>query len=321
MVAIQSAMRTVISTDMKSLPLHLLRCPTTGAPLSYEGKELCAAGGPRYVINAAGIPLFAQTNIADDARRQQAHYDAIARAYEENLQYVHTRAYLEYLDNALFSAIGPAPLGTMAEICCGTGAAVKLFSGRYDQVVGVDISAAMLERAAQENAAERATFIQGDATRLPLSEGAFDTVVMLGGIHHINDRGRLFAEVARILKPNGRFIFREPVSDFFLWRWLRALIYRLSPMLDSKTERPLLWNDTVPVLRTAGLDLNYWSTHGFLGFCIFMNSDVLLFNRLFRFVPGIAALTRAAARFDAFILRLPGMSHVGLQVIGIARKN
>jgi hypothetical protein len=51
-----------------------------------------------------------------------------------------------------------------------------------------------------------------------------------------------------------------------------------------------------------------------------MNSDVLVFNRLFRFVPGIAALTRLSTRLDAWTSSLPGLARAGLQVIGVAEK-
>ena len=143
---------------------------------------------------------------------------------------------------------------------------------------------------------------------------------MLGGVHHVRDRDALFSEVARVLRPGGRFIYREPVSDFFLWRWARAVIYRLSPSLDHTTERPLLHEETVPVLERAGLVSRRWSTAGFLGFCVFMNSDVLVFNRLFRFIPGIRAITRATANLDDQLVKLPGFARSGLQVVGIAEK-
>ena len=149
---------------------------------------------------------------------------------------------------------------------------------------------------------------------------SFDSVFMLGGIHHVNDRNRLFGEISRVLKPGGMFYFREPVSDFALWRWIRAVIYRVSPALDSETERPLRNSDTVPVLEEAGLKPIAWRTHGFLGFCVFMNSDVLVFNRFFRFLPGIRVLTRYSARVDEWILHLPGLGRAGLQVVGVAQK-
>jgi hypothetical protein len=123
-----------------------------------------------------------------------------------------------------------------------------------------------------------------------------------------------------VLKPGGRLIFREPTSDFVLWRAVRAVVYRLSPMLDAATERPLIYAETVPVLQQAGFCSELYETHGFLGFCLFMNSDVLIFNRLFRFIPGIRALVRSAVRLDRLLLRASPLRFAGLQVIGVAVK-
>ena len=299
----------------------LLRCPETGAPLDLRCDQLKARGQDRvYPISPTGIPLFAERFCSPDARAQQAHYEAIAKIYVENLAYPHTQEYMAYLDRALFKALAEERLGVVAEICCGRAEAFQLLHERIERGIGVDISVSMLEAAQRDCDAPQLAFVQGDATSLPLASNSFDNVFMLGGIHHVNDRAALFAEVARILKPGGRFYFREPVSDFVVWRALRAIIYRVSPTLDHKTERPLLWRETVPVLEQAGLACEHWTTHGFLGFCIFMNSDVLVFNRLFRYLPGIRALTRLAARIDAAILSLPFMRYAGLQVVGAARK-
>ena len=186
--------------------------------------------------------------------------------------------------------------------------------------VGVDISVSMLEVARQKFPQPHFLFVQGDATQLPLQTGQFDSVFMLGGIHHVNQRRQLFAEIFRILKPGGQFYWREPVSDFFLWRWLRAIIYRLSPTLDSDTERPLLYSETVTPLEQTGLSLKVWQTYGFVGYCLLMNSDVLIFNRLFRFLPGIRPLTRMMTKVDDLTVNIPGLTGSGLIVIGMAEK-
>lgn len=302
------------------LPLDLLRCPLTNGTLSVEAEFLQSATGHRYPMTASGIPLFAQQFASNDARMQQAHYEKIAAAYVENLSYPHTQEYAAYLDRMLIDAVGPGDLGQVAEICCGHGEACRLFDGRIGRGIGVDVSLAMLEEAQRQTLRSSITFAQGDAIQLPLASNVFDAVFMLGGIHHVNDREKLFSEVARILRPGGRFWFREPADDFWVWRAIRKIVYRLSPALDHEHEHPLRRNQTIQSLERAGLYPRLWSTHGFFGFCIFMNSDVLVFNRLFRFLPGIRPLTRACASIDKLLLNLPGLRNAGLQVIGLAEK-
>ncbi len=301
--------------------LDILRCPATGAALSQSGFSLSSSDGThRYRVTETGIPLFAESLLSADADVQRDHYNKVAAAYTANLEYPHTKEYIAYLDRAVLDAIGDGELGTVAELCCGRGEAPALLGARIRRYVGVDISENMLEAARALHDRPNAIFVQGDATRTPIASGSIDTVVMLGGIHHVPDRTALFAEIARILKHGGRLIYREPVSDFFVWRALRAVIYKWSPMLNGETERPLLYEETVPVLERAGMRSVRYQTHGLFGFCLFMNSDVLFFNRLFRFVPGIRPMTRASARLDETLLRLPGLSRAGLQVVGIAIK-
>ena len=301
--------------------VDLLRCPVSGLALEQRGAMLVTSDGQhRYRISETGIALFAEQICSQDAKAQQQHYDKVADAYVTNLAYPHTQEYVAYLDRALLELVRPDTLAAVAEICCGLGEAFHLLGDAVGRGVGVDISVSMLEAARAELSADLHCLVQGDATCLPLADASFDSVFMLGGIHHVNDRQALFAEIARVLKPGGRFYFREPVSDLFLWRWIRAIVYRLSPALDHATERPLLHAETIPVLERCGLDCESWSTHGFLGFCVFMNSDVLVFNRLFRFVPGIRWLARASTRLDRWILSIPGLARAGLQVVGVAVK-
>jgi hypothetical protein len=51
-----------------------------------------------------------------------------------------------------------------------------------------------------------------------------------------------------------------------------------------------------------------------------MNRDVPIFNRAFRFAPGIRHVTRSFAEFDNWLLNLPRMHGAGLQVVGKAEK-
>lgn len=303
--------------------LDRLRCPASGQRLHVDDGRLVGDDGSHaYDLTAERIPLFAPAPQRAESRAQQAHYDRIAGVYVRNLTEPHTQEYSAWFDRLLLEAIPPGPLGLVGEVCCGRGEALRLLAERLDAgAIGVDISERMLAAATADLADDRCLFVQGDATGLPLADAVFDHVFVLGGIHHVNDRPGMFAEIHRVLKPGGCFFWREPLDDFVLWRLLRALIYRLSPTLDAGTERPLRGAETRRQLADAGLDVILWKPGGLLGFCLFMNSDVLVFNRLFRHVPGIRRITRASVAIDQWLLKLPGLRGAGLQVVGAARKS
>ncbi|MDE5879266.1 MAG: hypothetical protein K2G99_04475, partial [Desulfovibrio sp.] len=96
-----------------------------------------------------GIPCFISENISHESEAQRKHYDKVAKTYQKNLLYPHTRAYTEYLDNELREIATKKPFGFTAELCCGTGESFKLFP-EITNGVGVDISHAMLVQALKE---------------------------------------------------------------------------------------------------------------------------------------------------------------------------
>jgi SAM-dependent methyltransferase len=228
--------------------IHLLRCPITSAPLAQDGAFLrSVAGNERYRINDRGVPLFASHFLSHDALSQQRHYEKIAKAYVTNLSYPHTREYMAHLDCVLLDVVDPNRLSTVAELCCGHGEALKLLRGKFEHAVGVDITESMLDIAVAHHAAENVTFIQGDATRLPLASDAFGSLFMLGGIH-ISTTGRhCFARFIAFSSPGDVSMFAGH------WRAIWWLIYQVAPALDHTTERPLVRDETGAVLERRGL--------------------------------------------------------------------
>lgn len=300
--------------------LPFLKSPENHEELILIKDELVSVSGEERYSVRQGIPLFAEKNCSEEGRVQQKHYDKIAQIYVDNLSYPHTQEYTSYLDEKFLSVVDDEKLGVVAEVCCGAGEAFPLLKDKIELGIGLDISLQMLNQARKKLPEPKFHYVQGDATKIPIKDSSVDSVIMLGGIHHVPDRNALFSEIFRILKPGGQFIWREPVSDFWLWKILRSVIYRLSPVLDHQTERPLLYSETVPILEKTGFVIEKWQTYGFFGFCLFMNSDVLFFNRLFRFIPGIRKLTRVSANIDDWITHRQMFRKSGLQVIGKAIK-
>lgn len=310
------------SSQLPTWLLDVLRLPGSHQRLEQGHDELTASKGGQSIRIPVeyGIPLFATEFIGKQGLVQQAHYDRISTAYVTNLAEPHTQEYSAYLDRALLDQIGNDGAHCTLEVCCGHGEAAKLLAKHSTTLIGLDVSRAMLQTARQTYQDENHAFIQADATNMPIATASVDMVIMLGGIHHVPDRSALFEEVFRVLKPGGRFVFREPVSDFFVWRWLRQIIYRISPMLDNETERPLRWTETVPLLQSLGFEQRAWKTYGWIGFCFFMNSDVLYFNRGFRWIPGIRRITRGFIWLDNLVTSSKPFSMSGLQVVGEAVK-
>ncbi len=107
--------------------------------------------------------------------------------------------------------LGPFTAGL--DICCGTGAAMRMLRPLCrERVVGVDVSAGMLAEAQRRTVdspgAGALEFVRADALAMPFS-AAFDIAVSFGAFGHVltQDEPRFVAEIARVLRPGGRFVF------------------------------------------------------------------------------------------------------------------
>src|SRR5918994_2590894 len=101
------------------------------------------------------------------------------------------------------------PGGKLLEVGGGPGwLAVRLARETPGMTLtGVDISSAMVERAARRAAgaglSERVRFEVGDVGALPLLDQEFDGVVSTLSLHHWPDPASGLAEIHRVLKPGG----------------------------------------------------------------------------------------------------------------------
>jgi SAM-dependent methyltransferase len=104
-----------------------------------------------------------------------------------------------------------APFGAGLDLCCGTGAGVALLRPLCrERVVGIDFSRGMLEVCRRQTAdapgAADLQLVRGDVLALPFGP-AFELATCFGALGHIRprDQRRFVAEVARVLRPGGRF--------------------------------------------------------------------------------------------------------------------
>src|ERR1700704_2613234 len=110
---------------------------------------------------------------------------------------------------AAFAALADAAW-TVGDLGCGTGqvsAALAPFVGR---VVAVDASAAMLQAAKKRlHGFENIDLRRGELEALPIDDDRLDAATLMLVLHHVAEPARALAEVARVLKPEGRVIIAD----------------------------------------------------------------------------------------------------------------
>ncbi|RPI41700.1 MAG: ubiquinone/menaquinone biosynthesis methyltransferase [Bacteroidetes bacterium] len=143
---------------------------------------------------------------------------------------------------------------SVLDLCAGTGDfALELArqAGYPVTVTGFDFSSEMLgiaRRKAEGSVRGPATvhFVEGDASRMPFSDGQFDAVGITFGIRNLiyeNSRaGRHLEEINRVLRPGGRLVILEssrPGNP--LWRiinsfYLRFILPRVGGLISGHPE-------------------------------------------------------------------------------------
>lgn len=110
---------------------------------------------------------------------------------------------------------GDAP--TVLDVACGTGRIARAIGADAD-IVGIDISAGMLERATRYAARDGVdvAFARMSADDLWFDADAFDRATCCWALHLLPDPDAVLEEIARVLRSDGMFVGTTLVDDYVL---------------------------------------------------------------------------------------------------------
>ncbi len=100
------------------------------------------------------------------------------------------------------------------DIATGTGdLAILMASTKADKIIGLDISAGMLEvgkqKIADKKLSDKIEMILGDSENIPFEDNSFDAVTVAFGVRNFENLEKGLSEILRVLKPNGIFVILE----------------------------------------------------------------------------------------------------------------
>ncbi len=155
------------------------------------------------------------------------------------------------------AAVSPA-IGNVLEVGAGGGENLR-FYGLGAQVERLTLSEPdpyMLKRAEMKlrGAALPVDLVPAAAEQLPFPTASFDTVVSTLVFCSVEDQAAALAEVRRVLKPGGRFLFMEHVrSESPFWARVQDIITPVNRVLGAGC-RPN--RDTIAAIRRAGFEVS-----------------------------------------------------------------
>jgi SAM-dependent methyltransferase len=141
--------------------------------------------------------------MSDDDNRTRASYnrvaDVYARQFNDELDH-------KPLERRLLDDVAASATGLLCDLGCGPGHVAAYLHARGAEVVGIDLSDAMVEQARLLH--PDVQFVQADMRALPFADGALAGIVALYSLIHLapTELPAALLELRRVLQPGGSLL-------------------------------------------------------------------------------------------------------------------
>ena len=123
--------------------------------------------------------------------------------------------------------------GKVLDIGCGAGFLCNTLAKEGYTLHGIDLSAASLHRAQEQDLTKSVSYKEAPAENLPFEASTFDAVCAMDLLEHVQDPKLIVQEASRVLKPGGLFFFhtfnRNPLSFLLIIKGVEWFVQNTPP--------------------------------------------------------------------------------------------
>jgi ubiquinone/menaquinone biosynthesis C-methylase UbiE len=154
-----------------------------------------------------------------DLKENEQHYDRVLRSkpslfYERfDAEILAKRPIVAGLLEQAFADLFPENAGSILDLGCGTGFYFPILAKHATSLLGVDVCQPMLDQAQHtidSHGLSGCRVQKSSAFELPVEDQSIDVVHSWDFLHHVSDLTKVYAEIKRVLKPEGRYVAIEP---------------------------------------------------------------------------------------------------------------